>query len=347
VIDVLMMGGLSIIFFVAVHLFVEPSASTEKLAWIMFYLSFAVNYPHFMASYVLLYKDYRSELFSDWRFTWAGIIAPILLAATVIGVTLYSISQDNKTTLGYLPAIMLFLVGHHYVKQIYGCVIVSSAKKKFYFSNSESWSLRASMYSVWMLSFIASNSHRVTTPLFYGIEYKTLGLHETWLSSIYIITLLTSCLFLTMMVKRYINDGKVMPLSAWTAVVAIYAWHIPKFYNVHFYYMIPFFHSLQYMLFSTTFAKNKAKDHSSHFENESRARAEFLKKLGGFLVLTVVTGYLLWDFIPKQLDLSMKVNALLGPSVFMFYFHLFLNAHHYLIDNVIWRKDNKQMKKYI
>lgn len=110
--------------------------------------------------------------------------------------------------------------------------------------------------------------------------------------------------------------------------------------------MIPFFHSLQYLLFSTTFSKNKANDYSSTFKDESRARAEFLKKLGGFLVTTVVTGYLFWEFIPNQLNSNVKVSTILGPTIFMFYFQIFLNVHHYLIDNVIWRKDNKQLKKY-
>lgn len=235
VIDVLMMGGLAIIFFIAIHLFVDPAASTYKIGWLMFYLSFAVNFPHFMASYVLMYKDYRSELLTNWKFTWAGIIAPILLASALVGLSFYAISQNNIAYLGYLPSLMFFLVGHHYVKQIYGCVIVSSAKKKFYFSKAESLSLWSSMYSVWMMSFISSNAYAVNTHTFYGIEYKTLGLDVAWLTFIYALTFLTALVFLGMMVKRYVKDGKLMPLSAWTAVVAIYFWYIPTFYNAHYF----------------------------------------------------------------------------------------------------------------
>lgn len=346
-VDVLMMGGLSIIFFVGVHFFVEPSSRIDKIGWLMFYLSFAVNYPHFMASYVLIYKDYRSELFTNWKFTWAGIIAPALLVSAMVGLSLYAVSQNDISYLGYLPSLMFFLVGHHYVKQVYGCVIVSSAKKKFYFRKAECLSLWASMYSVWMMSFISSNIYIINTHKFYGIEYKTLGLDARWLTVVYAVTFLTASIFLGLMVKRYIKDGKILPLSAWTALVAIYLWYIPAFYNAHYYYMIPFFHSLQYLLFSISFYKNKACDHSSGFEDPSVARADFLKKLGGFVALIVVLGFLFWQFIPNQLNSRIKVSPLLGPTIFIFCFQIFLNLHHYLIDNVIWRKDNEQMKKYI
>ena len=82
VVDTLMIGGLALIFYVAMHLMVEPNANTSRLAWIMFYASFAINFPHFMASYVLLYGDHRAKIFSNNRFFWAAVIVPILLIAS-------------------------------------------------------------------------------------------------------------------------------------------------------------------------------------------------------------------------------------------------------------------------
>ncbi|HXH32130.1 MAG TPA: hypothetical protein VNJ01_15100 [Bacteriovoracaceae bacterium] len=347
VVDPLMMGGLSLVFFVAMHFFVDPSASTYKLSWVMFVMSMVVNFPHFMASYVLMYRDYRKEILSNWKFTWAGLIAPVALGTSMAAFTYYSVSTGSHKTLGYLPSLMYLLVGHHYVKQIYGCVMVSSAKAKFYFSPLESKALWVTMYSVWMMSFLSFNSYTVNTHNFYGISYSTLGLGKIWLTLVNLATAVSVVAFLATMVKRYVTDGRIMPLSAWTAIVSIFVWYIPSFYHQHYFYMIPFFHSLQYLLFSSVFAKNKALDLSRVHEDGPRQRASFLKNLGTFFGLTIVTGLLAWHYIPSHLDSLGLVSNVLGPTFFMFSFQIFLNIHHYIMDNVLWRKENLQIKKYL
>ncbi len=348
VLDVLLMGGLSIIFFVAMHLLVDSSASTSKIGWVMFYASFVINFPHFMSSYLLLYGNYRKEILTNIKFTWAGIIAPIALISALGFVTYYSLEKFNPSYMGYAANLMFFLVGHHYVKQIYGCVMVSSAKKKFYFNKTESRALWFTMYSVWGMSFFSANSYAVNHHDLYGITYATLGLDVMWLNASYWITALAATSFVGLMVKRYVNDGKIMPLSAWTAIVTIFAWYIPTFYHQHYFYMIPFFHSLQYLLFTNVFVKNKASVEAGQMaKSDSERRAIFVKKVATFFGLAFVTGFLAWDYVPNLLDKSIETSPLLGATVFMFCFQIFLNIHHYIIDNVIWRKDNALMKKYL
>ena len=96
VLDVLMVGGLGIIFFLGMHFFVPISSDTNKLGWLMFYASFVINYPHFMASYIHMYKDYRKEIFTNWKFTWAGVVAPILLISALLGLSYYAKAQNNN-----------------------------------------------------------------------------------------------------------------------------------------------------------------------------------------------------------------------------------------------------------
>jgi hypothetical protein len=347
VVDFLMIGGLSIIFFVGMHFFVNSEADSNKIGWLMFYLSFAINFPHFMSTYVLLYKDYRKEIFNNWKFSWVAFVAPLILASMILFVSSYAVANNSTHYLGCLTNLMFFLVGHHYVKQTYGCVMVSCAKRKFYFSKFESRVLWLSMYSVWMMSFISSNSYTVNTHNFYGITYSTLGLDVVWLNTAYALTAFSTTSFLALMVKRFIHDGKVLPMSAWAALLSIYIWYIPGFYHKHYFLMIPFFHSLQYLLFSGTFAKNKALEESKVHSDGPVQRAHFLKSWGGFCLLSITTGFLAWHFIPNTLDAHMKVSNVLGPTLFMFSFQIFLNIHHYLIDNVIWRSSNQQMKKYL
>jgi hypothetical protein len=40
-------------------------------------------------------------------------------------------------------------------------------------------------------------------------------------------------------------------------------------------------------------------------------------------------------------------HAALGGAAFLFMFWIFINVHHYFIDNVIWRRDNPETGAYL
>jgi hypothetical protein len=345
-VDVMMMGGLSILFYLGMHFFVEPSNNINRISWTMFYLSFAVNYPHFMASYVILYKENSHKILKDWKFIWAGIVAPVCLLGGMFFLTQMSLTKNNNEFLSFLPNLMYFLVGHHYVKQIYGCVLVCSAKKKFYLSELEKNVLRGAMFSIWGLSFISSNIYQGSNS-FYGVGYSTFNLNPVWQTVAYASVGIFTALLGALFVKRYVKDGKVLPLTAWAALLSIYVWYLPTLGHAHYFYMIPFFHSLQYLLFTNTFAKNKASSEAKIHKEESQKRLSFLKSFTFFTALTIVTGFLAWEYVPKLLDTNYPLNPFLGATMWMFYFQFFLNVHHYLIDGVIWRRDSDAVVKHL
>ncbi len=345
--DPLMMGGLACIFFIGHQIFVSPTESSTKLSWIMYYASFVINFPHFMASYQLLYSDYKNEILKKKTYIWAAIVCPILLITILFILIQKSIASNDPSILGWAATFMFFSVGHHYVKQTYGCIMVMSAAKKCFYDNLEARVLWLNMYSVWMMSFLSINRYASTSNKFYGIPYRTFAIDNIFSTINYYIVAITGIIFLALQVKKYIEKGSVMPFSASMALIAIYVWYIPANHHPHYFLMIPFFHSLQYLLFSTTLAKNKAKDISSQLKDEKEQRKEFLKRITFFLGMTLLTGFLAWDFIPKTMDKYIETHPLLGVTLFMFCFQIFLNVHHYFIDNVIWRRDNEQMKKYL
>jgi hypothetical protein len=39
--------------------------------------------------------------------------------------------------------------------------------------------------------------------------------------------------------------------------------------------------------------------------------------------------------------------ALWGPTVGAFIFVVWINLHHYFIDNVIWRRDNDDVRRFL
>ena len=68
ILDILMVGGLSIIFFAFLFVSTSKGHRANHLGWTMFNLSLLVNYPHFLISYQFLYIDNFKKMTREWRF---------------------------------------------------------------------------------------------------------------------------------------------------------------------------------------------------------------------------------------------------------------------------------------
>ncbi len=67
-----------------------------------------------------------------------------------------------------------------------------------------------------------------------------------------------------------------------------------------------------------------------------------------FVLLGMILGVLGFWAIPILLQVLVTYDAsVFGASMFMFIFFIFINVHHYFLDNVIWRRDNPDMRRYL
>ncbi len=343
--DFLMLGGLSLAFMLAFHFFVPASQNTHTVAWTMYYLSFAVNYPHFLLSYQLLYVDHRQDIFKKPHYFWAGVLCPLILIATIA----WGFAEASPTIFPLLVQVMFISVGWHYIKQIFGTMVVSAAQSGFFYSNIERWALRVNLFALAILSFIASQRSTAMAD-FYGIKYQLLGLPDWSYYTCFSVVGISLLLFILLSVRRYIITGAFAPGLAWLPLITIYAWYIPTMHHPHFFLLIPFFHSLQYLLFVFALKKNLWRQQSPNFSDPSAQRKYYITKHFNYFGSALALGALAFWAIPVLLDKNViatdpKLLSLWGPGIFLAVFTLFLNIHHYFIDNVIWRKDNEQMKK--
>lgn len=120
--------------------------------------------------------------------------------------------------------------------------------------------------------------------------------------------------------------------------VAMYVWWMPFTRQQEFYLLLaPLFHSLQYLAFVYKLEDSRLKATSSHYELRATALT-----LG-----VIVAGWLSFEYIPTAVD------AWLGTfnAWRMFFFFtaamLFINIHHYFIDNVLWRFKDPVIRKYL
>ncbi len=337
-----MIGGLSILLFVSFFILAPETTNTNKLGWIVFYLAFFVNFPHFLISYQFLYIDNKKRLLKDWRSFVAAFIVPGILIIYAIYAILYS----SNEYLGYMVNAMFFLVGWHYIKQICGCVIVSSALKEFYFSKEEKFMLLLNGFGIWFISYLGSNQ-TIVEHIFFDISYKTFAFPAITLKAAYFITIFSLVYLTWQMLKKYIQEGKCIPLNSVAAFTTLYIWHIPTLFHPAFFLMIPFFHSLQYLLFAFAYTKNRFIS-LSQSPDQIEHRKRFLRGAGLYILASFIMGGLFFHFMPFWLDKNIVYDVkIFGPQLFMFSFNIFLNIHHYFIDFAIWRSSNNNIRKYL
>jgi hypothetical protein len=121
---------------------------------------------------------------------------------------------------------MYFLVGWHYIKQIFGCVIVLSAPKKVFFSKPERWIILSALYSLWFLTFAASNLGNALSS-FFRIPYTALQFPPALLVPLVYYFVISAVALLLMFAWRHKNGKPLPPLSALCAIVSIYVWLTP------------------------------------------------------------------------------------------------------------------------
>ncbi|MCY1551726.1 hypothetical protein D9M68_880740 [compost metagenome] len=123
-------------------------------------------------------------------------------------------------------------------------------------------------------------------------------------------------------------------ITAVTPLVVIYVWLSPFLTHPFFLYMIPFFHSLQYLLFSGAYTRDKV-------EASGSGSRGYLIWWGGAFVLAA----LVFEVIPTAIDDAGLHSGEITPKLALVAFLLFINIHHYFIDNVLWRGDNPQVRQ--
>lgn len=340
--EVFCLGGASVFTCLLLWACVDKTASVFTMSQLAFGLAFAVNHPHFLSSYLLIYGDFRKNIFTRPRYFWAAVVVPVLLGSFLI----YAFASHRADLIGHSLNLMFFLVGWHYVKQVFGCVVVTSARRKVYYSTLERRILLSNLFALWALSFIQGQTGSASFT-FYGIVYNGLGITPNIMPYAYAAVGISLLSVVVMHFRKYINENVKPSAPGLAALGSLYVWYLPAFAHPAFAYLIPMFHSLQYLVFVSSFKQNQVSDQIKSLKDRS-FRAAWVRDYVGFAITATVLGAMAFEFVPKFLDSqNFLQDPALGTSPFVAAFLLFINIHHYFIDNVIWRANNEQVKKYL
>ncbi|WP_287319238.1 hypothetical protein [Mesorhizobium sp.] len=68
----------------------------------------------------------------------------------------------------------------------------------------------------------------------------------------------------------------------------------------------------------------------------------------GFIIVGGILGILGFWLVPIALSVLVPYNKeVFGSSLFLFIARIFINVHHYFLDNVMWRRGNPEVSKYL
>lgn len=345
-----MAGGGSVLILAPTFWLIGDKASAHPMAvTISAALSFVLNYPHFAHSYQLLYDGIGKRINGPdttqkvrLKYIWAGFVAPLLIGGFMLAAYL----TGNVRMLGYVANAYFFSVGWHYVKQGYGVITVLSAVRRIYYSTLEKKLLLLNGYTVWIYSWMAFNVALRQGTMF-GVKYFTLDIPSVAVTVGWWAVVLTSIALAGALAHRvFVRRQPVSWNGIFGYVSSLYLWVIAFFAHPIFALFVPAFHSLQYLLFVWRYQVNKA---ASEGEPGSDASTRAVRaRVARFVAVGMVLGFLGFVGLPVALQVSLAPDAALwGPSVFMFIFAAGINLHHYFIDNVIWRRDNEDVRRFL
>ena len=350
--DALLLGGASVIAFLLIRVIEFSNESMAALLVAMTVLAHLVNHPHFAHSYQIFYGR-RSDVMSGawgrqlaWRWWWAGVLAPLGLLGWLGFAALRAVAGD---TLWIAISINLMgaLVGWHYVKQGFGMVMTDAALKRTYWPHRVRLALLVNAYACWGAAWVGLNSTKAATA-FWGFFSLEFHIPPAVTALTWAVCLVTTCVttlwvFRALRGFRERNADVPLPIAGLVAYfVTLYLWTVFAWADPAYLLVIPFFHSLQYL---TVVWRYKLNEWSAE-----AGPPNIRKRALSFALRGVAFGALGFWLVPMALDFSRTGHLTLSTaqtSLALACAWLFINVHHYLIDNVMWRKGNPSVARHL
>jgi hypothetical protein len=173
---------------------------------------------------------------------------------------------------------------------------------------------------------------------FAGFTYSSFDLPDVLLPLSQIAVAVAAWLVVTrVFVANYRASGQLPSVNMLVPAIALGVWWLPLTRQEEFFYLLaPLFHSLQYLAFVYKVEDARLR--------ESRSRGTAAAAL---IVAIVAAGWLAFDFVPGMADSRLDTLAAWRFPFFVVAAYLFINIHHYFIDNVIWRMGDPRVREYL
>ncbi|MEM0987264.1 MAG: hypothetical protein AAGK00_00175 [Pseudomonadota bacterium] len=349
VIDFMLLGGGSLPIFCLLMMLPSQEMLPYVAATVLF-MSHFVNNPHFMHSYQIFYEGFPAKIAPGAPLRSRYLVAGLLVPAVMIAFFTYCVVTADARLMGLSVNAMLFTVGWHYVKQGYGILIVESVMKRAFLSQREKDWLRYNALAIWILSWSWAN-RAVGTSEFYGLQFATFAIPDPVFFAIVAISVITGLLAAGIMLRKALS-GPVPVNGLFAYVASAYVWLVVSRIDPLMLAVVPVFHSLQYLAVVWRYRLNK--EHAGEgAHDQTRLLGLFSLSTAQMRMVrfvwfgTILAAMWFW-VVPLTLDAIFAYREdIFGQAMFVFIVVVFVNVHHYFLDNVMWRRENTDVKEHL
>lgn len=329
-IDLLCGGGFSILLMgVFLALTRTPLTPSQFSVENVVIVSALINWPHFMASYRLLYSS--SEMVR--RYKWAAVYFPILLFGYAAYALADSIHIEGKSIhYTVLYTLAAFYLAVHYTGQAWGTTATFAYIEGVSFKKFERQLLRNGLrvLAVWHIIWVSHQEHMLPNwilPLTYLAHGIVTGA-----------ALLCLLVGLVIFAKLWRRTRRVPPMTVFLPWLSIYLWYALIQVMPGAFYWLQISHALQYMIFPMRVEMNYYSRSHAPRGNEETRKTALLRHMILFYLVLIGIGYAAFAGVSTIFQSSPALVAAGTISVF-------INIHHYFIDGCIWKISNPTVRK--
>lgn len=322
--DTLAIGGLSVVFFAGLLLF-DPEWAAKDVAENFVVLTALFNWPHFMATYSLMYKSPETVK----RYPWASIYIPAVLALACIAAVLAATIKGWEGSLSFLTYMGGAYLAWHYTGQTWGMMASFSFLDGAPFKDHERTWVRTGLrvllawHFIWFLHSVSWDGQALAESDLYlsFYEWATYGLipagaliggYGIW--------------------QWRARIDRSPPARVLVPFFAIVLWYVMMAVNPIAIFWVQIAHSLQYLIFPLRVEINRGA------AKESKALRTAV--LFGFGVLGL--GLAVFVALPEVILIALPAASIAAVKLGI---GSFINIHHYFADGVLWKISNPAVRK--
>ena len=327
VVDALAIGGLSIAFILYLMIF-EPAWATgsdKLIAERYVYLTALLNWPHFMATYALMYRSKETVQ----RYPMASKWMPLALGITCMGAVASAHLTGNDYALKLLTWMAGGYLAWHYTGQTWGMMASFSFLTGAGIKDGERTLIRTGLRVLlaWHLVWFFHTVEVGGSALKESATYLTIYTYFTYVAIPVGTTLgLIGLWRYRKRIERTPAPRVLIPF------VAIVLWYVAMAIDPIAIFWVQLGHSLQYLLFPMRVEINRG----------AKVERSPLASAGIFVFFAFGLGLLTWELIPWTVGLAVPAASIAYVKAGI---GAFVNIHHYFADGVIWKISNPAVRK--
>lgn len=282
----------------------------------------AINMPHFMASYRLVYGSRTMIL----KHKWASIYLPALLLVYLF-VAIWA-AQSSQVMVLVLITVASVYLAWHYTGQVWGMMASYTYLGGASFEKSERMLIRTSLriLLVWHLAWFLYTQLRDPTPVAWLYQLASLATA---------VAFVLGAIGLWRMKRR---TGQFPPFLAIVGWIAIFVWYAVMARDPKALFWVQIAHAIQYLAFPVRMEIN----HSVKDQGTASIAGHMVVYGVGLLVIS----FLVAQVVPMSLmgvvgNLFGEEPARAAPILIL----MFINIHHFFTDGVLWRISNPEVRR--